>query len=171
MTPALERRPPRSGKRRADRCDGRRRHLGRGYTSCAARRLPRARHPGQQQRRPAAGRYQGWDRDEWTGALDANMIAPLRMIRAVLDGMVDRRFGRIVNITSAMVKTPLAPMGLSTGARAGLTSALQGALPTSRLGERNDQQPAAGAHRHAPPDVHGRADRRHRRDQRGGGLR
>ena len=58
----------------------------------------------------------------WIAALDANMLAPLAMIRAVLDGMVDRRFGRIVNITSAMVKTPLSPMGLSTGARAGLTS-------------------------------------------------
>ena len=44
------------------------------------------------------------------------------MIRGVLDGMVERRFGRIINITSAMVKTPKAPMGLSTGARAGLTS-------------------------------------------------
>lgn len=71
---------------------------------------------------PPPGRYQDWDRDAWLGALDANMIAPALMIRAVLDGMVERRFGRIVNITSAMVKTPLAPMGLSTGARAGLTS-------------------------------------------------
>jgi 3-oxoacyl-[acyl-carrier protein] reductase len=50
------------------------------------------------------------------------MITHLLMIRAVLDGMVERRFGRIVNITSAMVKTPKAPMGLSTGARTGLTS-------------------------------------------------
>jgi 3-oxoacyl-[acyl-carrier protein] reductase len=71
---------------------------------------------------PAPGRFQDWDRAAWIGALDANMIAPALMIRAVLDGMVERRFGRIVNITSAMVKTPLAPMGLSTGARAGLTS-------------------------------------------------
>ena len=51
------------------------------------------------------------------------MLAPIEMIRAVLDGMVERRFGRIVNITSAMVKAPQAPMGLSAGARAGLTSA------------------------------------------------
>lgn len=71
---------------------------------------------------PPPGRYQDWDRDAWIRALDANMIAPALMIRAVLDGMVARRFGRIVNITSAMVKTPLAPMGLSTGARSGLTS-------------------------------------------------
>jgi 3-oxoacyl-[acyl-carrier protein] reductase len=71
---------------------------------------------------PPPGRYQDWDREAWIGALDANMITPALMIRAVLDGMVARGFGRIVNITSAMVKTPLAPMGLSTGARAGLTS-------------------------------------------------
>jgi 3-oxoacyl-[acyl-carrier protein] reductase len=71
---------------------------------------------------PPPGRFQDWDREAWIAALDANMLAPLAMIRSVLDGMVARRFGRIVNITSAMVKTPLAPMGLSTGARAGLTS-------------------------------------------------
>lgn len=72
---------------------------------------------------PPPGRFQDWDQDAWTGALESNMLAPLAMIRAVVDGMVERRFGRIVNITSAMVKAPLAPMGLSCGARAGLTSA------------------------------------------------
>ena len=71
---------------------------------------------------PPPGRFQDWGRAEWLGALEANMLAPTFMIRAVLDGMVERKFGRIVNITSAMVKTPKAPMGLSTGARAGLTS-------------------------------------------------
>ncbi len=72
---------------------------------------------------PPPGRFQDWDDATWTGALEAQMLAPLAMIRAVVDGMVERRFGRIVNITSAMVKAPLAPMGLSAGARAGLTSA------------------------------------------------
>jgi 3-oxoacyl-[acyl-carrier protein] reductase len=71
---------------------------------------------------PPPGRFADWDRDAWIAALDANMLAPLAMIRSVLDGMVERRFGRIVNITSAMVKTPMSPMGLSTGARTGLTS-------------------------------------------------
>ncbi len=71
---------------------------------------------------PPPGRFADWQRDDWMAALDSNMLAPLAMIRAVLDGMVQRRFGRIVNITSAMVKTPVAPMGLSTGARAGLTA-------------------------------------------------
>ncbi len=71
---------------------------------------------------PRPGRFVDWEREDWLGALDANMLTPLAMIRLVLDGMVLRRFGRIVNITSAMVKSPRAAMGLSTGARAGLTS-------------------------------------------------
>ena len=71
---------------------------------------------------PSPGRFADWDRDDWIGALDANMLAPLAMIRLVLDGMAARGFGRIVNITSAMVKSPRSPMGLSTGARTGLTS-------------------------------------------------
>ncbi len=71
---------------------------------------------------PPPGRFARWERDDWVAAIDANMLAPLAMIRLAIDGMADRRFGRIVNITSAMVTTPRAPMGLSTGARAGLTS-------------------------------------------------
>lgn len=71
---------------------------------------------------PTPGRLADWDRDAWIAALDSNMLAPIAMIRAVIDGMVERRFGRIINITSAMVKTPMSPMGLSTGARTGLTS-------------------------------------------------
>lgn len=71
---------------------------------------------------PSPGRFQDWDEDAWTGAVRANMLAPILMIRGVLDGMVSRQFGRIVNITSAMVKTPISIMGLSTGPRTGLTS-------------------------------------------------
>jgi len=72
---------------------------------------------------PPPGRFQDWDRAAWLAAFEANMLAPIQLIRAVVDGMVERRFGRVVNITSAMVKAPLAPMGLSAGARSGLTSA------------------------------------------------
>ena len=71
---------------------------------------------------PEPGRFQDWDRADWIAALDANMLAPVLMIRAVIDGMSARGFGRIVNITSAMVKTPMSAMGLSTGARTALTS-------------------------------------------------
>lgn len=75
---------------------------------------------------PSPGRFQDWDHEAWVEALEANMIAPVLMIRAVVDGMVERRFGRIVNITSAMVKQPVGAMGLSTGARAGLTALSKG---------------------------------------------
>jgi len=75
---------------------------------------------------PPPGRFQDWDRSAWLVALEANLLAPTLMIRAVIDGMVERRFGRIINITSAMVKTPIAVMGLSSAARAGLTSLCKG---------------------------------------------
>lgn len=71
---------------------------------------------------PPPGKFGDWGRDEWIAALDGQMIAPLAMIRAVVDGMVERRFGRIINITSAMVKSPRLQMGLSVGARSGLTA-------------------------------------------------
>lgn len=71
---------------------------------------------------PPPGSFQKWTREDWVSAFDANMIAATLMMQAVLPGMVDRRFGRIVNITSAMVKTPLSVMGLSTAARSALTS-------------------------------------------------
>jgi len=71
---------------------------------------------------PPPGQLADWDHDAWIGALEANLIAGVLLIRAVLPGMRARRFGRIVNITSAMVKTPHAAMGLSTAARAGLTA-------------------------------------------------
>jgi 3-oxoacyl-[acyl-carrier protein] reductase len=75
---------------------------------------------------PPPGRFQQWEREDWVAAVDANMISPLLLIRDVLDGMVERRFGRIVNITSAMVKSPRSPMGLSSAARTGLTSVTKG---------------------------------------------
>ena len=75
---------------------------------------------------PPPGRFSDWGRDDWIAAVDANMVAPLLLIHDVLDGMVERRFGRIVNITSAMVKSPRSPMGLSSAARTGLTSVCKG---------------------------------------------
>jgi 3-oxoacyl-[acyl-carrier protein] reductase len=75
---------------------------------------------------PAPRDFADIDRDGWMEAIEANMIAPLMMIRAVLPGMKTRRFGRIINITSAMVTTPRPHMTLSSGARAGLTAALKG---------------------------------------------
>jgi len=75
---------------------------------------------------PPPGDFRDWDRDTWIRALDANMLAPIEMIKATLDGMIARRFGRIVNITSGAVKAPIATLGLSNGARAGLTGFVAG---------------------------------------------
>lgn len=71
---------------------------------------------------PPPGEFQAWESEDWMRAIEANMLAPIFMIRALLPGMRARRFGRIVNITSAMVKSPKFPeMALSTAARTGLT--------------------------------------------------
>ncbi|MCP5181328.1 MAG: SDR family oxidoreductase [Pseudomonadales bacterium] len=75
---------------------------------------------------PPPGNFAAWGTDDWQSALDANLLAPAFMIQAVLEGMKARRFGRIVNITSAMVKSPRAAMGLSTAARSGLTALCKG---------------------------------------------
>jgi 3-oxoacyl-[acyl-carrier protein] reductase len=70
---------------------------------------------------PPPGDFRSWGREQWIAALDANMLSAIELIRAVIDGMIERRFGRIVNITSGMVKSPLGILGLSNGARSGLT--------------------------------------------------
>jgi 3-oxoacyl-[acyl-carrier protein] reductase len=75
---------------------------------------------------PPPGQFDKWRREDLQGAVDANLMAPVFMIQALLPGMKERRFGRIVNITSAMVKSPRAPMGLSTAARSGLTAMCKG---------------------------------------------
>jgi len=78
---------------------------------------------------PPPGELAEWDHAAWLAAVEANMLAPILLIRALLPGMRQRRFGRIVNITSAMVKTPRAQMGLSTAARAGLTALSKSLVP------------------------------------------
>ena len=75
---------------------------------------------------PPIGDFRDWDEAAWQAAVNANMITPIMLIRAVVDGMVARRFGRIVNITSRSVKAPLPDLGLSNGARAGLTGFVAG---------------------------------------------
>ncbi len=70
---------------------------------------------------PPPGDFREWARDDWVRALDANMLTAIMLIRATVDGMMERGFGRIVNITSAAVKSPIETLGLSNGARAGLT--------------------------------------------------
>jgi 3-oxoacyl-[acyl-carrier protein] reductase len=75
---------------------------------------------------PPPGDFRNWTRDDWIKAIDANMLTPIELIKATVDGMMARKFGRIVNITSAAVKAPIDILGLSNGARAGLTGFIAG---------------------------------------------
>ena len=75
---------------------------------------------------PPPGDFHDWDRDTWIRALDANMLTPIELIKATIDGMVARNFGRIVSITSSAVKAPIDTLGLSNGARSGLTGFVAG---------------------------------------------
>src|SRR5213594_4710423 len=75
---------------------------------------------------PPPGDFREWDRDTWIRALDANMLTPIELIKATIDGMIERKFGRIVNITSSAVKAPIEVLGLSNGARSGLTGFVAG---------------------------------------------
>src|SRR5437879_10939112 len=80
---------------------------------------------------PPPGDFRDWDRETWIKALEANMIAPILMIRAVVDGMMAKSFGRIVNITSGAVKYPIHERGLSNGARTGLPGSIAGLSRTT----------------------------------------
>jgi 3-oxoacyl-[acyl-carrier protein] reductase len=80
---------------------------------------------------PPPGDFRDWDRDIWVRALEANMLAPIALIRATVDGMMARGFGRIVNITSSAVKSPVDGLGLSNGARSGLTGFVAGLARTT----------------------------------------
>ncbi|CAN5208874.1 SDR family oxidoreductase [soil metagenome] len=73
---------------------------------------------------PPPGAFEKWERNDWIAALDANMLSPVLLIKAVHPGMTERGFGRIVNITSAMIKAPLDILPLSAGARLGLVGAV-----------------------------------------------
>ena len=75
---------------------------------------------------PPPGDFRTFTRDDWIKALDANMLTPIELIKATVDGMIARKFGRIVNITSAAVKAPIDVLALSNGARSGLTGFIAG---------------------------------------------
>ncbi|HMA88659.1 MAG TPA: SDR family oxidoreductase [Burkholderiales bacterium] len=75
---------------------------------------------------PPPGDFRNWTRDDWVKALEANMLTPIELIKAVIDGMIARKFGRIVNITSGAVKMPIPELGMSNGARTGLTGFVAG---------------------------------------------
>jgi 3-oxoacyl-[acyl-carrier protein] reductase len=80
---------------------------------------------------PPPGDFREWDRDAWIKALDANMLTPIELIKATVDAMAARGFGRVVNITSGSVKAPIGVLGLSNGARSGLTGFVAGLARSS----------------------------------------
>ena len=86
---------------------------------------------------PPPGDFRDWQRDDWIRALDANMLTPIELIKAVVDGMAERGFGRVINITSAAVKAPIDVLGLSNGARSGLTGFVAGVARQPKLAARN----------------------------------
>ncbi len=86
---------------------------------------------------PPPGDFRNWERDDWIKAVDANMLTPIELIKATVDGMAARGFGRIVNITSSAVKAPIDILGLSNGARSGLTGFVAGVARTQKLAANN----------------------------------
>jgi 3-oxoacyl-[acyl-carrier protein] reductase len=80
---------------------------------------------------PPPGDFRDWTREHWIAAIDANMLTPIELIKATVDAMIARRFGRIVNITSSSVKAPIDILGLSNGARSGLTGFVAGVARTT----------------------------------------
>lgn len=85
---------------------------------------------------PPPGDFRDWDRDAWIKAVDANMLTPIELIKATVDGMAARGFGRIINITSSAVKAPIDILGLSNGARSGLTGFVAGVARNPKLAAR-----------------------------------
>ena len=86
---------------------------------------------------PPPGDFRSWDREQWLAAIDANMLTPIELIKATVDAMADRGFGRVVNITSGAVKAPIDVLGLSNGARSGLTGFVAGIARQPQLAGRN----------------------------------
>ena len=79
---------------------------------------------------PPPGDFRQWDREAWIKAIDANMLTPIELMKATVDRMAERGFGRVVNITSSSVKAPIDVLGLSNGARSGLTGFVAGLART-----------------------------------------
>ena len=113
---------------------------------------------------PPPGDFRNWTRDDWIKAIDANMLTPIELIKATVDGMMSRKFGRIVNITSAAVKAPIEVLGLSNGARAGLTGFVAGLCAQDRDQQCHHQRSAARPLRYRPAARHGEGGGREARN-------
>ena len=86
---------------------------------------------------PPPGDFRDWSNDDWLKAVGANMLTPIELIKATVDTMAERGYGRVVNITSGAVKAPIDVLGLSNGARSGLTGFVAGVARQSKLAARN----------------------------------
>lgn len=86
---------------------------------------------------PPPGDFRDWDRNDWHDALDANMLTPIALIQRTVDAMAERGYGRVINITSGAVKAPIDILGLSNGARSGLTGFIAGVARQPALAGRN----------------------------------
>ncbi|MDW5377703.1 SDR family oxidoreductase [Halomonas sp. HP20-15] len=86
---------------------------------------------------PPPGDFRDWTREDWLQAVEANMLTPIELIKATVDDMAARGFGRVVNITSGAVKAPIDVLGLSNGARSGLTGFVAGLARQPQLASRN----------------------------------
>ncbi|MCH4813953.1 SDR family oxidoreductase [Vreelandella neptunia] len=86
---------------------------------------------------PPPGDFRDWSRQDWLDAVDVNMVTPIELIKATVDAMAERGFGRVINITSAAVKAPIDILGLSNGARSGLTGFIAGLARQPQLAGRN----------------------------------
>ena len=99
---------------------------------------------------PPPGDFREWDREAWIKAVDANMLTPIELMKATVDAMAERGYGRIVNITSGAVKAPIDVLGLSNGARSGLTGFVAGLARSAIAGERRDDQRPVARRRSTP---------------------
>ena len=112
---------------------------------------------------PPPGDFKDFTLDDWRKAVEWNMITPMALIKATVYGMMDRGFGRIVNITSQSVKAPIASLELSNGARAGLTGAVAVIARKAVTPQRDGQCASARPLRHRSAarqhETHGRAAR------------
>ncbi|SES99781.1 SDR family oxidoreductase [Oceanicella actignis] len=75
---------------------------------------------------PPPGLWSDWEREDWLAAIEANMLTPIMLMKALMPGMIARGWGRVVNITSQSVRAPIPQLGLSNGARTGLTGFVAG---------------------------------------------
>ena len=114
---------------------------------------------------PPPGDFRDWDREAWIKAIDANMLTPIELMKATVDKMAERGFGRVVNITSGSVKAPIDVLGLSNGARSGLTGFVAGLARTDAGRARRDDQRPAARLRSTPTGV-AHDGRRHREARR-----